>query len=234
MLIQTNYNQLPDKQACNNGTVLYGASVSNMAGALSQLSHVKFLGMCNYQVMRSSFNTNGYVGASRNTGVRLAEGVGGITKGYTEDHKFFYASTLISSWLCVVVAYESGSSGADPSTSLFSPVIEVSIKELTGSPLAEGSTLDHGIRLDSANSLRSASVVGSVYNTGEDRVYFHHAESNIDIPNTAPVNTSPVEPRPLYIPSANRGEVVSINVSCEDCKLRAFTLFDLYQPEVAP
>lgn len=233
MLIQTNYNRLPDKQACNNGTVLYGAAVSNMAGALSQLTHVKFLGMCNYQVMRSTFNER-FSGAFRNTGARFAGGVGGITKGYTESHKFFYASTLISTWLGVIFIYESGSSGADPSTSLFSPVIEVSIKELTGSPLAEGSTLDHGIRLDSANSLRSASVVGSVYNTGEDRVYFHHAESNIDIPNTPPVNTSPVEPRPLYIPSANRGEVVSINVSCEDCKLRAFTLFDLYQPEVAP
>lgn len=238
MLIQTAYNLLPNKQSCNNGSVLYGSAVSSMSAALSQLSHVKFLGMSNYSVMRSTYNdtfTRGYSSS------RLAEGVGRITKGYSEDHKFFYASTPLSTWLGVVLAYESGSNQADPSSVAFSPQIDISIKVLDGSPLAEIGTADYGIRLDSTNGLLLASISGADATVGETRVSTHYAESNIEIPSSSPSNTSPVSPRPLYIPETVtissttyqvRGNIVSINVSCLDCKLRHFTTFDLYQAEL--
>jgi hypothetical protein len=238
MLIQTAYNLLPNKQSCNNGSVLYGSAVSSMSAALSQLSHVKFLGMSNYSVMRSTYNdtfTRGYSSS------RLAEGVGRITKGYSEEHKFFYASTPLSTWLGVVLAYESGSNQADPSSTEFSPQIDISIKVLDGTPLAEIGTADYGIRLDSTNGLLLASISGADAVVGETRVSTHYAESNIEIPSSPPSNTSPVSPRPLYIPESVtissttyqvRGNIVSINVSCSDCKLRHFTTFDLYQPEL--
>jgi len=224
MLLQTAYSPLPNKTSCNNGSILFGAAVSAMSSNLTQLSHVKFLGMSNYSVMRSTYNRYTTV---NNTGSIIAEGVGDISKGHTENHRFFYASTSITNWVGVVLAYESGSSSSDGTTASFSPVINVSIKALTGTPLAEGSTIDHGIRLDSSNSLLLASEEISNF----ARSYVYYAESSIEIPASAPTNTSPVAPRPLFIPSANRGEIVSINVSCEDCKLRHFTTFDLYQPE---
>ena len=240
MLIQTSYNLLPDKKACNNGSVLYGAAVSNMASALSQLTHVKFLGMCNYQVMRSTYN-DFFVAPFDNTGVRVAQGVGGINKSYSESHKFFYATTPISTWLGIVVAYESGSSNEDGTLDM-SPEITISVKVLSGSPKVEVGTADFGIRLNSSNSLLLASISGSQYNLDDSRVNFHYAESNINIPTSAPTNTSPVTPRPLYIPETAtfssttynvRGTIVSLNVSCTACKLRAFTVFDLYQSEVS-
>ena len=226
MLVQTAYSLLPNKASCNNGEVLFGSAVSSMSSAISQLTHVKFLGMTNFSVMRSTYEQTypGNFSASR-----ITQGVGSISKGYTENLKFFYATTLITNWIGVVVGYESGSSTSDPAGSSYSPVIEISIKSMTGTPLAESSTIDYGIRLDSNNSLMLASIVGSAGSSS--RVYVHYAESNIEIPSSAPTNTTPVSPRPLYIPSANRGEIVSINVSCEDCKLRHFTTFDLYQPE---
>lgn len=229
MLVQTAYSLLPNKSSCNNGEILFGAAVSSMSAAVSQLTHVKFLGMTNFSVMRSTF-VDGFLSADF-AGARVTEGVGGISKGYTESFKFFYASTLISQWLCVVVAYESGSSSSEGTSLSFSPVIEISIKSMTGTPLAESSTIDYGIRLDSSNALLLASLAGASGSSSNERVYVHYAESGIEVPASAPVNTTPVSPRPLYIPQANRGEIVSINVSCEDCKLRHFTTFDLYQPE---
>lgn len=112
MLIQTSYNPLPNKSACNNGAVLLGSSVSSMCAALSQLTHVKFLGMANYPIMRSTYLNFGTV---PNPGVLISSSVGGINKGYTESHKLFYASTPLSTWLCVIIAYESGTSDQEPS-----------------------------------------------------------------------------------------------------------------------
>ena len=55
MLVQTAYSLLPNKASCNNGEVLFGAAVSSMSSAVSQLTHVKFLGMTNFSVMRSTY-----------------------------------------------------------------------------------------------------------------------------------------------------------------------------------
>tara|TARA_Y100000592_G_scaffold9199_2_gene12876 strand:+ start:20121 stop:20837 length:717 start_codon:yes stop_codon:yes gene_type:complete len=237
MLIQTSYNKLPDLKSCNNGQIVYGSLVSSMASGLVQLSHVKFLGMVNYPIMRSTYNAN--INGSR-TFSRVAEGSGNITKGYTESFKLFYQSTLLSEWIGVVLAYESGTSSADSSNPSFSPKIEISLKLLNGNPLSEIATVDYGIRLDSSNSLLLSSISGADQNLGENRSYVHYAESNIEIPNTTPSNNSPVSPRPLYLPSTVtvnnqsydvRGSKISINIDCEDCKLRHFTLFDLYEPE---
>jgi len=42
------------------------------------------------------------------------------------------------------------------------------------------------------------------------------------------------EPRPLYIPSANRGDMLIIEVEVTDCDLVQLDIFDLYQSEVTP
>jgi hypothetical protein len=232
MLIQTSYNPLPNKSACNNGAVLLGSSVSSMCAALSQLTHVKFLGMANYPIMRSTYLNFGTV---PNPGVLISSSVGGISKGYTEGHKLFYASTPLSTWLCVIIAYESGTSDQEPSSNLYSPVIEIDVKALndSGSGYTEVATADYGIRLDSANSvLLQSSEVGAGVST-----YVHLVESGINIPPTAPTSTSFDAPRPLYLPLTAggydvRGEVVAININTEDCKIRHVTILDIYEPEV--
>lgn len=233
MLIQTSYNPLPNKSACNNGAVLLGSSVSSMCAALSQLTHVKFLGMANYPIMRSTYLNFGTV---PNPGVLISSSVGGINKGYAESHKLFYASTPLSTWLCVIIAYESGTSDQEPSSNLYSPVIEIDVKALndSGSGYTEVATADYGIRLDSANSvLLQSSEVGAGVST-----YVHLVESGINIPPTAPTSTSFDAPRPLYLPLTAggydvRGEVVAININTEDCKIRHVTILDIYEPEVA-
>lgn len=232
MLIQTSYNPLPNKSACNNGAVLLGSSVSSMCAALSQLTHVKFLGMANYPIMRSTYLNFGTV---PNPGVLISSSVGGINKGYTESHKLFYASTPLSTWLCVIIAYESGTSDQEPSSNLYSPVIEIDVKALndSGSGYTEVATADYGIRLDSANSvLLQSSEVGAGVST-----YVHLVESGINIPPIAPTSTSFDAPRPLYLPLTAggydvRGEVVAININTEDCKIRHVTILDIYEPEV--
>lgn len=228
MLIQSAFNPLPNKQACNNGAVLMGASVASMCAAFSQLTHVKFLGHANFPIMRSTYLSFGTV---PNPGVLISSSVGSINKGHTEAHKLFYATTSVSKYLCAIVTYESGASDEDSSSNLFSPVIEINVKALndSGTGYSEVATADYGIRLDSSNSI--------LLSTGS-RAYTHYVETGISIPAIVPTNTSPVSPRPLYIPLTAggynvRGNLVAINVNAEDCKIRHVTILDIYTPEIA-
>lgn len=233
MLIQTAYNPLPNKQACNNGAVLMGSSVSSMCAALSQLTHVKFLGMANYPIMRSTYTP---FGTTPNSGILSTTSLVTMSKGYTESHKLFYASTPISTYLCVMVAYESGTNDSDPSSNTFAPKIDIEIKALndSGSGYTEVTTADHGISMDSTNSV----LLQSAYYDAGRHGYVHLVETGINVPAIPPTNTSPVPPRPLYLPVTAggynvRGEVVAINVDAEDCKIRHVTIIDIYIPEVA-
>ena len=233
MLIQTAYNPLPNKRACNNGAVLMGSSVSSMCAALSQLTHVKFLGMANYPIMRSTYTP---FGVTPNTGILGTTSLISMPKGYTENHKLFYASTPISTYLCVMVAYESGTNDSDPSSTTLSPTIEIEIKALndSGSGYTEVAIADYGISMDSTNSV----LLQSAYYDAGRHGYIHIADTGINIPTTPPTNTTPVPPRPLYLPATAggydvRGEVVAINVDAEDCKIRHVTIIDIYIPEVA-
>ena len=235
MLIQTAYNLLPNKSTCNNGQVLYGAALSSMSMALSQLSHVKFLGHANYYVMRSSVIATG--GIPNNA--RIGQSVGRIFKGHTESHQFYYASTLVSQWLCVLVGYEAGATSSNSSVSAFAPQIDVSLGLLydSGSGYVEvGGSVDYGIRFDSSDGLQTTSEVRGPQGS------YYLADSGINIPSSVPTSTAVEAPRPLYIPATKvlssvnytvRGEVLSINVSCQDAKLRSLTVFDIYQAELS-
>ena len=234
MLIQTAYNPLPNKQACNNGAVLMGSSISSMCAALSQLTHVKFLGMANYPIMRSTYTP---FGVTPNTGILSTTSLITMSKGYTEGHKLFYASTPISTYLCIIVAYESGTNDSDPSSNTFSPKIDIEVKALndSGSGYVEVATADYGISMDSTNSVLLQSAD---YDAGRHG-YVHIIDTGINIPPSPPTNITPVPPRPLYLPATAggynvRGEVVAINVDAEDCKIRHVTILDIYTPEVAP
>ena len=69
-------------------------------------------------------------------------------------------------------------------------------------------------------------------------------DGTIDTPFTAstggtsydpPSGTSGTDtPRPLYIPSSNRGDMLLFEVEVEDCDLVSVSFFDLYQAEITP
>ena len=238
MLIQTAYNLRPSKSTCNNGQVLYGSALSSMSMALSQLSHVKHLGHANYHVMRSSYNATLAGTGLNNVNTRISRSVGGITKGYTESHQFYYASTLVSEWLCVLVGYEPGASQLDTAFVNTSPQIDISLGLLhdSGSGYTEVGTVDFGIRLDSLDALQLSSRIAN------NAAGMFVADTGITIPSSAPTNSTPVAPRPLYVPPTAtfsstlytvRGGMLSLNVSCEDCKLRSLTVFDIYQGDLS-
>ena len=238
MLIQTAYNLLPNKKSCNNGAVLFGASVSSMSMALSQLSHVKMLGHANYDIMRSCYNSFLFAdGGPGQINTRISSSVGGIFKGYTESHKLMYQSTLLSKWLCILVGYESGANSQDSASPAYSPQIDIKLNLLhdSGSGYTDVGTFDEGIRLDSVDALRQSSYVSSDF-SGQ-----FVASSGITIPSSIPANVSPVPPRPLYIPESKvlgstlytvRGGMISIVVSCLECKLRSLTVFDIYEADL--
>jgi hypothetical protein len=235
MLIPTSYSLLPNKTACNNGAVLFGAAVSSMCNALNQLNYVKFLGYTNYDVMRSAYSVAHLSNGTDYMNTAIARSDGRITKGYTETHKFFYASTLLSNWIAIVLSYESGTTGLSASSSEFDPVINVELAVLndSGSGYSQVGIADYGIRFDSSQSLHLASESGSNYS----QTFI--TDTGTIIPTLLPTNTTPDIPRPLYLPETilatypARGARVVFNVSCSDCKLKTFTTFDLYQSDLS-
>jgi hypothetical protein len=232
MLIPTTYNQIPSKQACNNGSKLFGVTMSTMCSSLAQLSHVKFLGHANYIFSRSAYNSN----ISFYNGGKLGPD-GNISKGATESFKLFYKTTQISQWLNLIIAYVPGSTGDGVD---FDPVIEIEIKALndSGSGYSDVGYADYGIRFDKSNSLQLAAQPAT-NSSAANFIPAQYVDTGIIIPTSAPTNTTPVPPRPLYIPNTVstyqvRGELVQINVSCEDCKVMSVTVVDIYQAEETP
>lgn len=234
MLISTAFGLLPDKKSCNNGKVLYGSAVSSMSNALNQLNYVKFLNRTNYPIMRSAYSQAHVVNGRDYMNTRIAESDGRITKGYVESHKLISATRLVSSWIGVICQYESGTSSQDSGDPEFSPVIKVEIGLLnnSGSGYSQVAIVDYGIQFDSADSMFLTSETSSGYSQT------FTVDSGYIIPAAVPTNTQPDAPRPLYIPETvgayqARGERVVFNISCEDCKLKSFSTFDLYRAELS-
>lgn len=232
MLIPTTYNQIPSKQSCNNGSKLFGMTLSTMCSSLAQMTHVKMLGHANYIFSRSAYNSN----LSFYNGGKLGPD-GGIVKGSTESFKLFYKTTPISTWLNLIIAYVPGTSGDGVN---FDPVIDVEIKALndSGSGYVDVGYADYGIRFDESNAMQLAALPNSSSSTA-NFVPSDYVETGILIPTSAPTNTTPDPPRPLYIPNTVssyqvRGELVQVNVSCEDCKVMSVTIVDIYQAEETP
>ena len=234
MLISTNYNLLPDKKSCNNGSILFGATVSSICNALNQLNHVKFLGYSNFDVMRSTYAIANVVNGRDYMNTTIAESEGRITKGYAESHKFIYASTLLTNWICILISYESGNTGLNPGSSVFSPeiTIELGLLNDSGSGYSQVAVLDNGIKFDSSESMHLSSETGTLY----AQTFIN--DTGVIIPSSIPTNPTAVAPRPLYVPETSgvyqaRGERLVFNVSCLDCKLKTFTTFDIYQSELS-
>lgn len=199
MLIPSSFQRLPDKSGCFNGRILMGGTVSQMAGALAQLSHCKFLGEAHYQVGYST--PANYGGAQRF-----------IVNKANQTFNFLYQSTPLSERLAVIVRYQSSNSSGN--------FIDLKLRS-TASNSYNGTVLDHGVRL--SNDI-------DIENNPFDVITAFTGTELID----APTNTTPDPARPLYVPSANRGELINLQVSTNLVAIQAVHIYDIYEAQVTP
>ena len=204
MLIPTTMQRLPSDVGCFNGQLLFGGSVSMMASALAQLTRVKNLGEAHYYVGRSVVSFRG--GRTRIIAT-------GDLKS-TTSQSFLYQSTPISSHLAIVVQYAAAN---------FEPTVPVSITlklRDTSSNSYTGTVLDLGCKFTEIDLTAGFNTALEVF-TGTELI-------------NAPSNVVSDPPRPLYVPTANRGELLNIEVITDFSVILGLHIYDLLIPEVTP
>lgn len=212
MLIPTSYQRLPAENGCHNGRVIMGGTVAQMAAALAQLSNAKLLGEAHYQVAHSLFGRFGY-----------GSTVGGRTSLQTLDsykskkYHFLYQSTPLSERLALIIMYNA-------SSIVDTPELIVRLRPTTASSYS-ATAIDNGIKFENEIHIKSTQVVdGTLTNT-----LFTGCQL-ID----APTNTNPDLPRPLYVPSANRGDLLNIEIELDAVALGSVHIYDIFEGEVTP
>ena len=217
MLIPSAYRRLPQENACHSGKIVMGGTVSQMASALAQLSHCKFLGEAHYQVSHTTYSPSwGAVqyGARLNGGSRIQ------TNYKSYKYNFLYKSTAQSEHLALLLVY-----GADYDAG--ASYITAQLRD-TASNSYNGTLLDAGIVWRSPTELQSL-YFDLLAPIPSDAWAFSGTRQI-----AAPTNTVVEQPRPLYVPSANRGDLLNIQITVNSVSLVAVHIYDLYHLEVAP
>jgi hypothetical protein len=211
MLVPTSFQPITSEESVFMGVTVMGGVVSQFAQAMVQMSHCKFLGAAHYTIAKptqSPLFTNVY----------LFTNWSGLPKGLNKTNKYYsflYGSTPISEWIGVIFQYV-----ATKESSTNSPIITFRIKNLSGTLLSKSVRFTYSSHLN-------MTIDGDI-----DRPYTATSGATFYDP---PSGTSGFDtPRPLYIPSANRGDMLLLEVEVEDCDLVSVSFFDLYQPEVTP
>ena len=217
MLIPSAYRTMPNAAGCHNGQIVMGGSVAQMSSALGQLSHCKFLGEAHYQISHSTYSTQW---GSEQFGARLATATRVLKVYSSYEYNFLYQSTPLSERLAVLFVY-----GSDYRTA----AVIAQIKLLdTAANSYTGTVLDHGVEFTAPEHLDAFDVpFGDAISP--DAWAFTGTR-----PIAAPTNTSPESPRPLYVPSANRGQLLNIKMTISSMSLTAVHIYDLYRLEGTP
>jgi len=211
MLIPSSMNRLPNVESCFNGQIVMGATVGQIASGLAQLSNVKALGEAHYQVSHSLYGFNG-----------TGSDVGGLTQLevldiYKSDreYNFLYQSTPLSSRLAILFKYTAYSE-------TYTPTVKIKLRNTSGNSYS-GTTLDEGVQFDDGVHLQSNRQ------STEVRQSFTGCELI-----AAPSSLSYDPPRPLFVPTANRGELLNIQFNITAVALSSVHIYDIYEPEVSP
>lgn len=142
------------------------------------------------------------------------ERLGGIEKSGQDTLNFLHQPTPITSHLGVIFQYSSNNFRAATTA-----VVDVELRD-TASNSYTGSVIDVGVRFSeielepSPNDLRTAT-------TGAELI-------------SAPSNSQPEAPRPLFIPPANRGNLLNVVIEVDQVKLHTVHIYDLFVPEETP
>jgi len=206
MLIPTGYAKLPSVDGCYNNQVLFGGTVSQLSSAISQLSNCKFLNQAHYHLGQQ---VKPAIGGMIGFGV----GPSGSVKT-NRIYNFLYQTSPLSSHLALIIQYRASNF---ESTTVF---IDVDLRA-TGSNSYTGTMLDYGIRFEEGIDLEHDSDNLSQAFTGGELV-------------SAPTNTTAEPPRPLYVPSANRGELVNLVIETSQALIATVHIYDLLIPQVTP
>jgi len=204
VLIPTSFQQLPNVSGCYNGQLLFGGAIAQMASAAAQLTRVKFLGEAHYNINRE-------VGANIGGRFRIIEP--NAFKATTTNH-YLYQSTPISSHLGIIIQYVSANFAAGANVS-----IELELRD-TASNSYSGTTLDVGCKFTEVDLQSDPNTLLTTF-TGADLI-------------AAPSNVIPDPPRVLYVPSANRGELLNVAVTTNNLVVLGLHIYDIYDPEVTP
>jgi hypothetical protein len=206
MLIPTGFSKLPSAEGCYNNQILFGGTVAQMASAAAQLSNCKFLGQAHYHIGQEVLAAVGGM-------VNFATGTSGNTKT-NETYNLLYQSTAISSHLALLIQYRA-------SNFEFTNVnMKVSLRSTTLNSYT-GAILDYGIQFDEGLDLQHDQDQLATAFTGTELI-------------SAPTNTLPDPVRPLYVPSANRGELLNVIVETTQMLPITVHIYDLLVPEVTP
>ena len=217
MLIPSSFRKLPEENGCYNNQVVLGGTVSQMSSALGQLSHCKFLGEAHYQVSHSTYSPQ-WGAAEYGARIATANRVQATYKSY--EYNFLYQSTDQSERLALLFVY-----GADYTAGACQ--IDAELRD-TASNSYTGAILDYGISFTAPQHLEALQVnFGQAFPV--DRWVFSGAREI-----AAPTNTTPELPRPLYVPTANRGDLLNIKVTINSLSLIAVHIYDVYRSEVTP
>lgn len=214
MATPTNFQPLPLPQACHNGVIAMGAPVAQMALSLKQLNQVKFRSAGYYHVGRSTWQDWNFINYAKGATFGGYQNI--PAKGYLDEFDLFYFSLPTSQWIGMEIIYGAASSAP---TALDGPYI---LAELYKISLGSISTkIDQGIIFtypDQLQILERGQLTGLArVNTGS-RLY------------TFPSGgiSGPTSPRPLYIPSANRGEELVLKITAREVIIYAVHMFDIF------
>lgn len=202
MLVPSSFQRLPNVVGCYNGQPLFGGAVSQMASALAQLQRSKFLGEAHYQVERE-------VLAGRGGRTRV------ITPGdikSSQVYNFLYQSKAQTSHLCLLIQYTAINFEFAASVSL-----SIELRDTAGNSYT-GTVIDVGTRFTETELRGDANDIVEAF-TGCDEV-------------PAPSNVVPDPPRPLFVPVANRGELLNIVVTGQQLIPLTVHIYDVFMPEV--
>ena len=140
--------------------------------------------------------------------------LGPLDKAGQDTFNFLHQPTPASSHLAVIIQYQ-----ARNFTSATTAFIDIELRDTAGSSYT-GAVLDVGVRF-SEIELEGESRVISVASTGAELI-------------AAPTNTTADPPRPLFIPTANRGELINVKIVTDQTQLESVHIYDLLIPEVTP
>lgn len=206
MLIPSALIPTPPPNTTHIGTVVMGGVVSQLASSVAQLTHNKFLGHGYYYLGQDTGLSGAGFRRASYTNTYSTEGK------FTQTFRCIYNSTALSDWLPFRMTYI-------PHDETISQV-DVSLMNWGAT-----STLDHGVRFEGGLSLNA------VNNTRYTPLNISSGFSG----TTAPTNTSPTTSiRPLYLPQANRGQVIQVLIEATNIRLLSFEISDRYNVEVAP
>ena len=178
---------------------------------LAQLSNAKFLGEAHYIISHSLYGNYGY-----GSTVGGSTGLTPLASYKSRVYHFLYQSTQLSERLAINFLYSA-------QTVLGTPSAIIRLRSTTGSSynstvIDSGIKFENGIHIDST-LIGDGSIARSLF-TGCELIQ-------------APTNTIPESPRPLYVPLANRGQLLNIEIEVNDVALGAIHIYDIFNPEIS-